>query len=663
MSGSVLIVDDSLTVRMDLLEAFEAGGFQAIPCATVAEARLILASQPVDAIILDVLLPDGDGVELLGELRASTQHGSMVVILLSTEAEVKDRIRGLRRGADDYVGKPYDTGYVVAKVRQLRRLRGSSADDAVTVLVIDDSLTFRMELQTALEGEGYRVITAETGEEGLRLAADARPGAIVVDGLLPGVDGATVVRRIRLDAALRDVPCLLLTASADTDAELHVLDAGADAFVRKGENVSIVLAKLAATLRQSGATNAIDQIGSLHGPKKVLAVDDSPTYLDQVATCLRAEGYEVILARSGYEALDLLATQTVDCILLDLLMPGLDGHETCRRIKAAPAVRDIPLIMITGRDDADGMISGLRDGADDYIQKSAQLNVLKARVSAQIRRKHYQDENRRIREQLLRKELEATEARAAQELAETRAALVEELEWKNRELEAFTYSVSHDLRNPLHVIDAFSLILLEDYTHVLDETAHLHLRRIHESAQRMGDLIHALLRLSQVSRAEVSRDRIDLTAIASQVINDLRDEHPEPATVCVVEEGMVIEADANLILVLLENLLGNAWKYTRRTPNPLIEVGTHRIDDTPVIFVRDNGAGFSADHSERLFQPYQRLHNSTEFPGMGIGLATAHRVVDRHGGRIWAHGEVGSGAVFYFTLDSSGAGEGPPVEG
>jgi two-component system, NtrC family, sensor kinase len=650
MSGSVLIVDDSLTVRMDLLEAFEAGGFQAIPCATAAEARLALASQPVDAVILDVLLPDGDGVELLGELRASTQHSSLVVVLLSTESEVKDRIRGLRRGADDYVGKPYDTGYVVAKVHQLQRMRGTSADDAVTVLVIDDSLTFRMELQGALEGEGYRVITAETGEEGLRLAADVRPGAIVVDCVLPGVDGATVVRRIRLDAALRDVPCLLLTASTDGDAELDVLDAGADAFVRKGEDVGIVLAKLAATLRQSSATTSTVQAGSLHGPKRVLAVDDSPTYLDQVSTCLLAEGYEVILARSGFEALDLLATQTVDCILLDLLMPGLDGRETCRRIKAVPAVRDIPLIMITGMDDAEGMISGLRDGADDYIQKSAELNVLKARVSAQIRRKHFQDENRRIREQLLRKELEAAEARAAQELAETRAALVEELEWKNRELEAFTYSVSHDLRNPLHVIDAFSLILLEDYIHVLDETGHQHLRRIHDSAQRMGELIRGLLRLSQVSRAEISRDRIDLTVIANQVIDDLRGEHPDPVTACVIEEGMVIEADANLVLVLMENLLGNAWKYTRRTQKPLIEVGTQHIDDELVTFVRDNGAGFSVHHSETLFQPYTRLHSESEFPGMGIGLATVHRVVDRHGGRIWANGEVGSGATFYFTL-------------
>ena len=653
MTGSVLIVDDSLTVRMDLLEAFEAGGFQAIPSATAAQARDALTHQRVDVVVLDVLLPDGDGVDLLKELRASAQHQSKVILLLSTEAEVKDRIRGLRTGADDYVGKPYDAGYVVAKVRQLLRARQTPTRQTTTVLVIDDSLTYRMELQQALWDEGYDVISAETGEDGLRLAADHRPGAVIVDGVLPGVDGATVIRRVRLDAALRDIPCLLLTASTDSDAELHVLDAGADAFVHKGETVAVVLAKLAAVLRQTAAATSADGT-SLHGPKRILAVDDSPTYLDQVATCLREEGYDVVLARSGEEALDLLTTQTVDCILLDLVMPGLNGRETCLRIKAVPAVRDIPLIMITGMEDVDGMISGLRDGADDYIQKSAQMNVLKARVSAQIRRKHFQDENRRIRDQLLRKELEAAEARAARELAETRAALVEELEWKNRELEAFGYSVSHDLRNPLHIVDAFSVILLEDYGSVLDETAHEHLRRIHESARRMGNLIEALLLLSHVGRADLTRECVDLSAIAARVADDLRRDESEPTTTFNIEDGMTAQADANLVAVLMENLLGNAWKYTRRTPAPSIEVGTLQVDGARIHFVRDNGAGFSMDQAETLFQPYKRLHTDAEFPGTGIGLATAHRVVDRHQGRIWATGHVGGGATFYFTLGPDG---------
>ncbi len=650
MTDRVLIVDDSLTVRMDLAEAFEAAGLRPIPCATAAEARAALAGDAMSIVILDVLLPDGDGVELLQSLRAADSERKTVVIMLSTEAEVKDRIRGLETGADEYMGKPYDAGYVVAKARDLlRSRRATPSATRSTVLVIDDSLTFREALRDALVAASYDVILATTGEEGLRAAAAERPSAIIVDGVLPGMDGAAVIRRIRLDAALRGIPCLLLTGSEGEGAELRALDAGADAFVRKEEDLEVILAKLAATMRAATA-GPTEQTTSLLGPKRVLAVDDSVTYLHELGDALRGDGYDAVLAHSGEEALELLAVQPVDCILLDLLMPGLGGEATCRRIKGAPVVRDIPLIILTALEDRNAMIDCLGAGADDFISKSSDLEVLKARVRAQIRRKQFEDETRRIREQLLQKELEAAGARAARELAETRAALVEELEAKNKELEAFSYSVSHDLRAPLRSIDGFSQMLLQDHSDTLDAGGKKHLERVSAAARRMGELIDDLLELSRVSRAELRRTHVNVSRLAEHVVSDLRQAEPGRVVDVVIEPGMTAEADSRLLQVVLENLVGNAWKFTTKTVEPRIEVRASVRDGATVFEVRDNGAGFEMSHAGKLFQPFQRLHADREFPGTGIGLATIRRIIERHGGKVWAEGATGRGAVLSFTI-------------
>jgi two-component system, NtrC family, sensor kinase len=656
MSASVLVVDDSLTVRMDLVEALEAAGFRCLPCATAAQARLVLAGERVDLVVLDVLLPDADGVELLKEIRASPGGADIPVLMLSSEAEVKDRIRGLRTGADEYVGKPYDTSYMVSRAQELvRERRGESVPALPTILVIDDSPTFREELRGALLSDGYQVLTAASGEEGLRVAADRRPSAILVDGVLPGLDGGSVIRHVRLDAALRRTPCILLTASEHHGAELRALDAGADAFVRKDDDVKVILARLRAVLRAVG-TGDSEAVGSLLGPKKILAVDDSLTYLHELAGALRTDGYDVVLAHSGEEALDMLAVQPVDCILLDVLMPGLGGKETCGRIKAAPAVRDIPLIMLTALEDREAMIDGLSTGADDYIPKSSEFEVLRARVRAQIRRKQFEDENRRIREELLRKELEAAEARAARELAGARAVLIAELERKNNELEAFSYSVSHDLRAPLRAINGFSRILLEDCADMLDDAGKGHLRHLCAASERMGQLIDDLLALSRIGRAELVRAPVNLSELADLVVDALRKSDPQRVVQADIEQGLVVEADSRLLRVALENLLGNAWKFTAKVAFATIELRAERGAEGTVYRLRDNGAGFDQAYAKRLFQPFQRLHSEAEFSGTGIGLATVHRVVDRHGGRVWAEGTVGSGATIYFTLPADGHG-------
>jgi two-component system NtrC family sensor kinase len=654
---SVLIVDDSLTVRMDLAEAFQAAGFAATPCESATAARDALSRSAFDLLVLDVLLPDGDGVELLARLKQAASTADLPVILLSSESEVRDRIRGLKTGADEYVGKPYDTDYIVARAAELVR-RGATlapTGSAVTVLLIDDSPSYQDAMRKALESAGYSVVVAPTGEDGLRAAVQTRPGAIIVDGVMPGIDGATVLRHVRQDAALRRTPCILLTASPGSSGELEALDAGADAYLEKGAETSVILARLAALLRATGAP-AVAEAGLL-GPKKVLAVDDSLTYLEELAEQLRQSGYDVLKARSGEEALELLAVQEPDCILLDVIMPGLSGYETCRLIKQAPRLRDIPLLMLSARDERDAMLEGINVGADDYIPKSSDYDVLRARLRAQLRRKQFEDENRTIREQFARKELEATEARAALTLAESRAALMADVEAKNaqleelnKELETFSYSVSHDLRAPLRVISGFSEILVSDHAAQLDPQGLEHLHRVRNAANRMGQLIDDFLALSRVARGELRRVRVDLSFEASQIAAELKAAHPGRALEFRIAPGLVVAADRGLVRVVLANLLGNAVKFTARKAQALIEVGVQHEGETPAYLVRDNGVGFDMTYATKLFRPFQRLHGGAEFDGTGIGLATVLRVVKRHGGRAWTQAAPNQGATFFFTL-------------
>jgi light-regulated signal transduction histidine kinase (bacteriophytochrome) len=246
--------------------------------------------------------------------------------------------------------------------------------------------------------------------------------------------------------------------------------------------------------------------------------------------------------------------------------------------------------------------------------------------------------------------MEAGEARAARELAEMRAGHVEELERKNRELESFSYSVSHDLRAPLRGIDGLSKMLLEDYGEVLDDQGKSYLGRVRSAAQRMAEIIDDLLQLARVSRLDLQRQRVDLSRQARSVLSELQRREPEREVEVVVQEGLVVDADERLMKIILENLLGNAWKFTKRAARARIEVSANEGDGETVFRVRDNGAGFDMAYADRLFRSFQRLHREADFPGTGIGLATVQRIIDRHGGRIWGEGAVDAGASFHFSV-------------
>jgi PAS domain S-box-containing protein len=225
----------------------------------------------------------------------------------------------------------------------------------------------------------------------------------------------------------------------------------------------------------------------------------------------------------------------------------------------------------------------------------------------------------------------------------------DEAEIAMSELEAFSYSVAHDLRAPLRSINGFSSAIVEDWGDRLDEQAHDYLKRIVAGAERMGHLIDALLNLARVSRTELQRERVDLTQLATAVFGHLRASQPERSVEFVVHPHLHVEGDPQLLRVLLENLLGNAWKFSSRRTHTHIEFGCLR-DDGDVYYVRDKGAGFDMRFADKLFVPFQRLHTACEFGGTGIGLATVQRIVRRHGGRIWGESVVDQGATFYFTL-------------
>ena len=225
-----------------------------------------------------------------------------------------------------------------------------------------------------------------------------------------------------------------------------------------------------------------------------------------------------------------------------------------------------------------------------------------------------------------------------------------QLEASNQELQAFSYSVSHDLRAPLRGIDGFSQAVLEDYQDKLDATGQGYLQRVRTASQRMSQLIDAMIDLARLTRAELHTKPVNLSTMAQAILDDLEKMNPERQVKCQIAEGVVAHADPQLLQAVLENLLGNAWKFTNQHSQARIEFGLVPHNGHSAYFVRDNGAGFDMTYVHKLFGAFQRLHAFSEFPGIGIGLATVQRIIQRHGGKIWAEGSVGAGATFYFTL-------------
>lgn len=367
----------------------------------------------------------------------------------------------------------------------------------------------------------------------------------------------------------------------------------------------------------------------------ILLVDDDPTKRFALKAILAPLDEDVIEASSGADALRQLLRNEFAVVLLDVRMPIMDGFETAQLIRQRPRSELTPIIFVTALDQAEtDMGRGYDLGAVDFVFAPVVPAIMRAKVSVFVELYRAQQELRRYRSQL-------------ETLVEERTTALTAI---NRELEAFSYSVSHDLRAPLEAFDGLSQSLLADYSGHLDPRARDYLQRMRRAAESMTSVFDGLQSLFRLTSGEIRREQLDLSAMAKEVVGELEEAEPRQGVEVAIAPEMTVLGDKRLIRILLANLINNAWKFTGASERATIEIGSETVNAETRIFVRDNGVGFDMISAHRLFGAFQRLHSQSEFPGVGIGLATARRIVNRHGGRIWAEGAVGEGATFYFVI-------------
>ncbi len=582
-----------------------------------------------------------------------------------------------------------------------------------TILVVDDDPAARDLVVTVLGYAGHQLREAADGAEALALVQAEPPALIIADLLMPTMDGFEFVRRLRESPAFARTRVVFYTASylesearnlahacgvshiitkpAEPEQILHVVNtvlglpqapvAPPPLVEFQREHLNLLTAKLSQKLDR-----AVPRLEAMIELGLQLASERDP---QQLLGNFCAAARKIIGAK--YAAVGVLEKE--DRSLRYLFASGM-SPETAARLGATQARVAVPeevlserqarrLRALPGDPQAVGLphehppvhsFLGAPIASPDQIfgwlclsdkigavEFSEEDEALARILAAQVGRVY---ENGSLYAEVRRtvKRLEAEVAkreRAQEEIRKLNAELEErvsertaELEMANQELEAFSYSVSHDLRAPLRAIDGFCKILMEDHAPTLPDPVPQYLGRVNDSAARMGRLIDDLLNLSRINRHELVRSPVNLSRLVQGILDELKSTSPDRRLDCVVTAGLQAECDPSLLHIALDNLLRNAWKFTRHCPVARIEVGTAGQDHGTVYFVRDNGAGFDMAYAKKLFGAFQRLHSEREFEGTGIGLAIVHRIIARHGGRVWAEARVNQGATFYFTLPS-----------
>ena len=388
-------------------------------------------------------------------------------------------------------------------------------------------------------------------------------------------------------------------------------------------------------------TRVGERVGETTPPVKpktrvgVLIVDDDATKRFALRTILAPLDEDIVEASSGADGLRQLLRNEFAVVLLDVRMPIMDGFETAQMIRQRPRSELTPIIFVTALDQAEtDMARGYNLGAVDFVFAPIVPSIMRAKVSVFVELYRAQEELRRYRTQL-------------ETLVEERTIALTAI---NRELEAFSYAVSHDLRAPLTQFDGLSKTLLESDGKLLDKRTTANLKKMREASERMSSVFDGLQMLFRLSSGEIRREVVDVSALSRQIIDELHAESPRHKVEVEIAPDVTVSGDRRLVRILLANLINNALKFSGAKKPARISIGSEVVEGETRVFVKDNGVGFDMIDSHRLFGAFQRLHSQSEFAGVGIGLATARRIVNRHGGRIWAEGAVGDGATFYFVI-------------
>jgi len=552
---------------------------------------------------------------------------------------------------------------------------------AYNIMIVEDSGNHVVVLRHVLEQEGWEVVWANSAEQALELlsscSAENSPDLIIIDSHLPGVRGDALCRHLKLNFNTRSIPTLMFTI--DDGEESHGPGSGADDYLPKHTDDETLVLRIKSLLRKSRESHVLFGVGSsIFRHSRILAIDDNPTYLKFLDENFKKDGIRIDKAASGKEALGKINKNKYDCILVDLVMPGIDGIEICQKVlDMRRSLEDPMVLMLTAHESKEGMTRALEAGADDFVGKSSDISIIKARMIALLRRKFIQEDNRRIFEELKHKELEVERSRIEKAAAETKAVLAEkllntveqleeeieerkrmelkiknysrELEHSNKELESYAYVASHDLQEPLRAISSYLQLLEKRYKDKLDDKGKDFIRRAVNGAQRMQEMINDLLAYSRITTHGKSFERCSLEKILARVLINLSATIERKNAVVTRDPLPELTCDESQIHRMFQNLISNAIKFCDRS-QPVIRVSAEKQKDHWLLSVKDNGIGIDPSHQETIFKIFQRLHGKGKYPGTGIGLAICQKIVERHEGKIWVESKPGKGSTFFFTL-------------